>query len=90
MTPIDSKRLGIGFIRNMSTIGFEVAEFQKKDLKRKICTFPWKNDLLFFQCCTKLKTFNENHKVRLTLGAHTFLSHNIYTGGVSSEYLKWF
>ena len=40
VTPIDSKRLGIGFIRNMNTIGFEVAEVQKKDLKRKICILP--------------------------------------------------
>ena len=48
MTPIDSKRLGIGFIRNMSTNGFEVPEVQKKDLKRKICILPWKNGFCSF------------------------------------------
>ena len=55
MTPIDSKRLGIGFIRNMSTIGFEVAEFQTKDLKRKICTLPWKNGFALFPMLHKIE-----------------------------------
>ena len=48
MKAIDSKRLGIGFIRNMSTSGFEVPEVQKKDLKRKICILPRKNGFCSF------------------------------------------
>ena len=57
MIPIDSKRLGIGFIRNMSTIGFEVAEVQKKDLKRKICILPLKNGFALFPTLHKIENF---------------------------------
>ena len=57
MIPIDSKRLVIGFIRNMSTIGFEVAEVQKKDLKRKICILPLKNGFALFPTLHKIENF---------------------------------
>ena len=55
VTPVDSKRLGIGFIRNMNTIGFEVAEVQKKDLKMKICFLPWKNGFALFPMLHKIE-----------------------------------
>ena len=37
MKPIDAKHLGIGFTRNMNTIGFGIIKVQKKHLKRNIC-----------------------------------------------------
>ena len=54
VTPIHSKCLGIGFIRNMSKTGFEVAEIQKKDLKRKICILSWKNEFDYFPMSHKI------------------------------------
>ena len=54
LTPTHSKCLGIGFIRNMSTTGFEVAEIQKKDLKRKICILSWKNGFDLFPMSHKI------------------------------------
>ena len=55
VTPIDLKHLGTGFIRNMNTIEIEVAEVQKKDLKRKICILPWKNGFALFPMFHKIE-----------------------------------
>ena len=55
--PIDSKRLGIGLIRSKSKIGFEVAEVQKKDLKRKICILPLKNRFALFPMLHNIENF---------------------------------
>ena len=55
LTPNDSKHLAIGFIRNMNTIGFEAAEVQKKDLKRKICILSWKNGFVLFPMLHKIE-----------------------------------
>ena len=57
LSPIDSKLLGIVYIRDFKNIQLKTKILRKKDLQHKIITLPYKNGFVYFSL---LHSFNDN------------------------------